>query len=207
MARRYCTVEDCSHPVHGHGLCGTHYARWTKHGDPLHRPPTPEQRFWTFVDTSAGLFGCWPWLGARHEFGYGGFSVGSGRHNGAHRFALEMALGRPLAPGMQARHVVCDNPPCVNPAHLAEGTQEDNMADRTAKGRAARGDRNGRHSHPERTARGERAGGARLTEADVRAIRDQASAGVSQRRIAAAFGVDRRTVQFVIARRTWQHVE
>jgi len=60
-----------------------------------------------------------------------------------HRVSLARKLGRPIAEGMQALHT-CDNPSCVNPEHLWEGTNQDNVDDRVKKGRSARlfGDKN-----------------------------------------------------------------
>ncbi len=58
-----------------------------------------------------------------------------GEYDKAHRFALEEKLGRPIKPGMEALHH-CDNPPCIEPSHLFEGTQADNMHDMLAKGRS-----------------------------------------------------------------------
>lgn len=55
----------------------------------------------------------------------------------AHRRALEAKLGRPIAPGLMACHH-CDNPPCVNPDHLFEGTASDNRQDMLRKGRWTR---------------------------------------------------------------------
>lgn len=66
---------------------------------------------------------------------------------------LELKLGRPLKPGHLACHS-CDHPGCHNPKHLWEGTQKENLADMTAKGRGWTGDRNGTRTHPESLKRG-----------------------------------------------------
>ena len=45
-----------------------------------------------------------------------------------HRLIYERVYGE-IPPGMVIRHS-CDNPPCINPAHLLCGTQTDNIKDR-----------------------------------------------------------------------------
>lgn len=102
--------------------------------------------------------------------------------------------------------------------HLWLATSAANSADMVAKGREASGDRSPSRLHPEsrprgdthplrlhpeNAARGERVGGVRLTEQSVREIRQRAADGESMRRLATAFGVDRRTITFVVRRRTW----
>jgi hypothetical protein len=93
------------------------------------------RRYWSKVDCSSEE-GCWEWMGGRFGFGHGAFSV---RRSpiGAHRVAFWLS-GRDQTPGLVIRHR-CHNPGCVNPRHLEEGTQADNVADKVAAGRQARG--------------------------------------------------------------------
>jgi len=163
-----------------------------------------EERFWEKVDKSGGPDACWPWTARRTKKGYGQIWVSSGKR--AHRVAWEIANGSPPT-GLCVLHR-CDNPPCVNPAHLFLGTIADNNADRDRKGRhvSPRGDASGSRMHPESRARGERHGSAKLTVAQVLGVRRLAAAGVSRSLIARCAGVDKSTVDRIVARKRWRHV-
>lgn len=93
-----------------------------------------EVRFRRFFD-AGGPDDCWEWKGARTACGHGKFShAGQTRRTvSAHRFSYQMFVG-PIPEGLVVRHR-CDNPPCCNPQHLQLGTQADNVADITARGR------------------------------------------------------------------------
>ena len=93
-----------------------------------------DARFWDGADRSSGPESCWPWLGKRQTGGGYGTFVRRGVTIYAHRRALELSIGRDLAADEHALHR-CDNPPCINPAHLFVGTNADNIRDRDAKGR------------------------------------------------------------------------
>jgi hypothetical protein len=86
----------------------------------------------------------------------------------------------------------CDNPPCCNPVHLFEGSPADNSHDRDAKGRQQRGERHSR---------------ARLTEADIRAIRAAYAEGASQQAIASRYGVTQVNISAIVRRKAWAHVQ
>ncbi len=91
-----------------------------------------EDRYWAKVD-KRGPDECWPWTGATDGRRYGIISQ-NGRNRKATHVAVEFATGEPFPAKKMACHT-CDNPPCVNPAHLFVGTMQDNMRDAFAKGR------------------------------------------------------------------------
>lgn len=94
-------------------------------------PMTSIERFWFYVDKSAGKNGCWIWKGSQGAYGYGRVSF-NGEHFGAHR--LSFFLTHKRRPTLHVLHS-CDNPSCVNPAHLRKGTHKDNMRDKVERGR------------------------------------------------------------------------
>lgn len=153
---------------------------------------TVETRFWEKVDKTSGNAGCWLWVGAGTGTGYGHFMERPGREVRAHRFSWQLANG-PVPHGMCVLHR-CDNPSCVNPAHLWLGTQLENVADMVRKGRAQR-------------VSGEQRPCARLTEADVHAIRTSERYKYSASMLARHYGVGRTTIRHVIAGTTWKHLD
>ena len=122
--------------------------------------------------------GCWvPLTRARTPKGYIDANV-YGVRDRLHRHAYRLFVG-PLSAEDVVRHT-CDVRDCCNPAHLLKGSQADNVADRVARGR---------------TARGERHGFAKLTDADARAVYADRTTPAKEQ--AAARGVSARTIRNV----------
>jgi hypothetical protein len=108
-----------------------------------------------FMDKVNFTSDCWLWIGVKNDGGYGQFSL-NGKKIRSHRFVWEHFKGE-IPKGMEVCHK-CDVPNCVNPNHLFLGTHQDNMADKTAKGR-----------NPHMS--GEKNGSAKLSQSQVDEIR------------------------------------
>lgn len=162
--------------------------------------PQAASRFWIKVDRSGGPDTCWIWTGAqRQAFGYGMFSIGR-KSISTHRYSWLLHNGA-IPDGLQVLHH-CDNPRCVNPAHLFLGTQKDNVRDARDKGRL------GQQVNPMCMARrGEINGKSKLNDSAVRLIRRMRQDGYKLREIADTIGISVPVVSAVATGRTWKHVK
>lgn len=76
--------------------------------------------------------GCWEWSGSIGSNGYPRLFA-NGKTYAAHR--LSWALSHQRNPGKWFIRHTCDNPPCVNPAHLKCGTPWQNSQDAVQRNR------------------------------------------------------------------------
>lgn len=184
--------------------------------------------FWATTLKSADPAGCWVRTSNFHRQGYGQISV-NGKTKLAHRVAWEITHDVELDPSVDILHE-CDNPPCVR--HLFEGDQAINMADMKAKGRrkgkgggdghwtrrhpeaVPRGANSPMGRHPDRAPMGERNRHAKLTAADVAAIRSlpipRTPGGKFQRGFVAGladiYGITMSQVGRILRREVWRHL-
>lgn len=143
-------------------------------------------RFWSKV-RRAGPDECWEWIASLNQSGYGNFMLQRSNRM-AHRLSYMESNGE-IPAGMLVCHR-CDNPKCVNPAHLFLGTHADNMADRDRKGRRT-------------PLRGGAVATSKLTEQQVIEIRRSQE---SRRVLATRYGVDLSNISGIKRGKFWKHV-
>jgi len=143
------------------------------------------EKFWGYA-APADEAGCMNWTAGRSTKGYGRFRI-DGRYRIASRVAWELARG-PVPKGLCVCHH-CDNPPCVNPAHLFLATSAENTADKVAKGRQMKGE-----SVP----------WAVLSASDVLSAREFRTRGESYAEIADRFGVSVGCIHSALTGANWK---
>lgn len=143
MEQSVCTAQNCDRPVRARGWCGKHYENWRARGrTEALRDLTVSERLqqigWTVTAS-----GCWEWKGPRNDAGYGLFTLIRKGYDKArvHRVVYAEIHGK-IPNNLVIRHR-CDNPPCVNPAHLLKGIQADNASDMRERGRRLEWEKNG----------------------------------------------------------------
>ena len=124
-------------------------------------------RFWSLVDQGKEEE-CWLWRGCRDRDGYGIFHW-HGRRIGSHALAVSFTTGESREGGLDTLHS-CDNPPCCNPSHLRFGSRQENVDDMVARSRAAKPN-------------------LRLSDQQVREIRERRKSGARQKDLADQYGV------------------
>lgn len=142
------------------------------------------KRFWKYVNKTEN---CWNWTASVNTYGYGCFWW-NGKQWQAHRVSWYIKYNS--FPKDCLLHI-CDNPRCINPQHLKEGSQKDNIQDKVLKQRQAKGSNNGN---------------ARLTEEEVLSIKNKYSKGQSLRSLAKEYTVSKTAIKYIIIGRTWSYL-
>lgn len=177
-----CTI--CGKPSLARHLCRNHYYQAREAGTlERHAKIGPNEVFWSRVKKTHK--GCWEWTGNKNDYGYGIFILPGEKRVRAHRYAFELTHG-PIPIGLVIMHS-CDNPPCINPAHLAAGPKSANNRDAVTKRRHAFGEKNGH---------------ARLTAEMVKRIRSDTR---PQAEIAREYGVSQSHISRIMTRDVWDH--
>ena len=156
-----------------------------KGGNKLNWMGAPKERFLNKViktDT------CWLWTGKKSRLKYGKILV-EGKEIFAHRLSYTIFKGK-LLDNLCICHT-CDNPSCVNPEHLWQGTKKENSQDMTKKGRHVNN-------------RGEKCGMAKLKWDDIEKIRSLYIPWKYGRyELAKKFKVSPSSIREILANKTW----
>ncbi len=190
LIRVYARFLIAASPITAESFARKHYARFSKHGDPLsgRTPPGDPIRWIHAVAIRHVGDDCLTWPCGKGDQGYGKLTTEGGKRTGSHRYLCQLVHGEPPTSYHEAAHS-CGNGHlgCVSPRHLQWKTREENEADKRIHG-----------THM----RGERHGNAKLTEQQVIDIvglkGDQ-----SQLKIAKRFGVSAGTIADIHCGKKW----
>ncbi len=191
---RTCNVAVCANPVWAREMCRKHYMRWYEHGDPAvvlvkHTPAGEPAAFIDTLPTQGD--GCVRWPFATNNMGYAQINDAERGKQLVTRIVCERHHGPPPTARHQAAHSCGKgHEACVAPWHLSWKTAAENMADLDLHGTRLRG---------------ERAPGAKLSEAQVREIQGLCGSA-PQAKVAARFGVSQTVIGRIWRGEAWTHI-
>ena len=150
-------------------------------------------RFWAKVNCAGSKQAhmttcCWEWCGSKNKDGYGRFRVNQ-KLQRAHAVSLSWYLNYTPKYVMH----LCDNPACVRPSHLKEGTHSLNMFDAYAKKRRPKCVPGGTHHYK-----------SRFSRQDIFDIRRRYSAGETQANIGKIYNVHQSHISQIVRGKTYR---
>jgi transposase-like protein len=149
-----------------------------------------EHRLWANTDKSGE---CWIWKGNTDKDGYGSIRISSRKAMRVHRLSFFLSTKIDPAGKLVCHH--CDNPGCVNPAHLYLGTALENNRDKVTRGRC-------------NWAKGEKVFNAKFTKEQIKDIfRQYRQGGVLQADIAKYYGVTQGAIHLILSGKCWGHLD
>lgn len=131
---------------------------------------------------------CWLWQGATNHDGYGHI-FDNGKTKTVSRAVWESIYG--AIPDELCVCHYCDVRNCVRPGHLYLATRRRNQQDMSDKGRSTHGEKDGQ---------------AKVTTAEVKAMRHLHSEGWAAGQLLQMFGLSRTQINRILNGTRWQHV-
>lgn len=141
--------------------------------------------FWSHVSKTDS---CWIWNGSLDKKGYGQSRGPDGGTWRSHRVAWFLMKGYINHDLFLCHH--CDNPKCVNPDHLFEGTNYDNVQDMIKKGRNSRGSKSSK---------------SKLLESEIRMIRFL-EGRITRKQLSLIYNTCRQNIDDICNLRRWKHI-
>lgn len=187
---RICSIPDCGKRRLARGLCSAHYWRLMRHGEATAGATSKgaAQRFFREVVLTYEGDECLTWPYDCSTSGYGRLHY-DGKQRNVSRVLCEAVHGHPPSPAHHAAHS-CGRGHlgCVAKGHIDWKSPIANAADKIGHGTATKGEKNG---------------SAKLTLAQVEAIRSGPHSQ-SQKTLAAQYGVSQTLISQIRLGKIWK---